>query len=120
MANGRSIFLLVLTLSWAAGCAEHREKVTVSLHGDDLVKVEGSEVSLEDLSKREFDRPIIIRSFPDSSPILMHKVIDVLNAPGVEFEDGKFKGWRPDLRAKGASNKTLDRIPETTSGTDQR
>jgi len=83
---------------------DHPGKDIVSLHGDSIVKVNGSEISLEELSKRKFTRPVIIRSFADSSPILMHKVIDRLNAPDAEFDDGKFKGWRPNFTKKGTSN----------------
>jgi len=43
---------VVAVILLAVGCGEHRGKVIVSLHGDHIVKVDGSEVTLEELSKR--------------------------------------------------------------------
>ena len=76
-----------------------RRNDVVTIYGDGTIKLNSQPVTTDDLAKRSFKRPVLIRTFEDTSPMVMHRVIDALAQAkaDADFEGGKFQGQRPDL-----------------------
>jgi len=79
-----------------AGVLWLRRDHLVAIHGDGTIIIDGRAVDLDQLAAYSFTKPVLIRTFSDTSPILMHRVIDRIDGDA-QFEDGKFKGYRPDF-----------------------
>jgi len=71
----------------------------VAIYGDGRVELNSRRIEIQSLATRHFKGPVVIRTFTDTSPVVMNHVLDALAAAGADadFEDGKYMGQRPDL-----------------------